>query len=49
MATMPARLQKLGDHLAPVLRDGLDIAAVLPRIQRAHRRGRELVARRRIT
>ena len=32
--TMPARLQKIGDPVAPVLREAVDIAAALPRIQR---------------
>jgi bifunctional non-homologous end joining protein LigD len=39
MATMPARLRKVGDPLAPVLREVIDIAATLPRIGRRLRPG----------
>ena len=35
IATMPARLAKVGDPMAPVLAGGVDIAATLPRIASA--------------
>jgi bifunctional non-homologous end joining protein LigD len=35
IATMPARLAKLGDPLEPVLREALDIAAALTRVERS--------------
>ena len=33
IATMPARLAKVGDPVAPVLRESIDIAAALPRVE----------------
>jgi bifunctional non-homologous end joining protein LigD len=35
IATLPARLAKLGDPVAPVLREAIDIAATLPLVERA--------------
>ena len=35
--TMNARLNKIGDPLAPVLREAIDIAAALPRVERYQR------------
>ena len=40
VATMPARLTKGGDPIAPVLREAIDIATALPRIASAVTRGR---------
>jgi bifunctional non-homologous end joining protein LigD len=44
--TAPARLQQMGDSLAPVLKGGLDLAAALQRIQRL-KGDRPVTARRR--
>jgi bifunctional non-homologous end joining protein LigD len=38
IATMAARLAKVGDPVAPVLREAIDIAAALPRLERRLRR-----------
>jgi bifunctional non-homologous end joining protein LigD len=40
IATMPARLEKIGDPMTPVLRAAIDIASTLPRIERKVSRGR---------
>jgi bifunctional non-homologous end joining protein LigD len=38
IATMAARLESVGDPVAPVLREAIDIAATLPRLERRLRR-----------
>jgi bifunctional non-homologous end joining protein LigD len=38
LTTLPARLEKLGDPMAPVLRDAIDIAATLARVERTLRK-----------
>ncbi|OGL12387.1 MAG: DNA ligase D [Candidatus Rokubacteria bacterium RIFCSPLOWO2_02_FULL_73_56] len=40
LRTVPARLERLGDPLRPVLGPGLDMAAALARLERRARRGR---------
>jgi len=40
MATMPGRLEKLGDPMAPVLREAIDIESTLSLIERKVSRAR---------
>jgi bifunctional non-homologous end joining protein LigD len=39
IATLPARLDKTGDPMAPVLHEAIDVAAALPRVEQRMRRG----------